>query len=82
MTTQANHGDWISDESWDNILTETEQAVFFNLTEEQQDAYLAAAESEEAMQAYIHDESQPAEARALYGDGKWGEPAKQEPSTE
>ncbi|PSJ80653.1 hypothetical protein [Neisseria iguanae] len=59
------------DEPVENFLTEDEQAVFFTWTEAQQEHYLAAQESYEAMKAYLEDSETPEEAKALLDLDGW-----------
>ena len=40
-------------DDWDSLLTPEEQAVFFRLNDEEQDKYLTACTSYEAMKAYL-----------------------------
>lgn len=43
----------ILQEDWNTLLTSEEQEVFFNLSHEEQEAYLTACQSYEAMKAYL-----------------------------
>lgn len=55
----------------ENMLTPEEQAIFFNLDNEEQDKYLAACDSYEAMKAYLEDLTSPPAAKRLLSLESW-----------
>lgn len=58
-------------ENWDNLLTPEEQEVFFSLTNEEQDKYLEACTSYEAMKAYLENPDSPPQAKRLLNLDSW-----------
>jgi hypothetical protein len=58
-------------DDWDSLLTPEEQAVFFRLNDEEQDKYLTACTSYEAMKAYLEDPASPPAAKRLLDLQSW-----------
>lgn len=54
-----------------NFLTEEEMEVFFELDEEQQQRYLDATASYEAMKAYLDNPNEPEAAKKLLDLSGW-----------
>lgn len=61
----------ILQEDWNTLLTSEEQEVFFNLRNEEQEAYLTACQSYEAMKAYLDNPESPPEAKRLLDLSSW-----------
>ena len=61
----------ILQEDWNTLLTSEEQEVFFNLSHEEQEAYLTACQSYEAMKAYLDNPESPPEAKRLLDLSSW-----------
>lgn len=58
-------------EPLENYLTQEEMAVFFELDEEQQQRYLEAGTSYEAMKAYLESPNEPEAAKQLLDLSGW-----------
>lgn len=69
MTSENFTDIWQDD--WNSLLTPEEQAVFFELSNDEQDKYLSACTSHEAMQAYLNDPDAPPAAKKLLDLAAW-----------
>lgn len=71
MSTDNDFSEMFPQEQWGNFLTPEEQEVFFEWTSAQQEKYLAAQESYEAMQSYLEDPETPEAAKKLLNLDGW-----------